>query len=181
MTAVLIATIIIVGLIALVDLVLTYGLIRRVNSIQAAPHSIDNGLVPVVGHRIGDFVAGTTDNREITERQFKGPETFAVFVMVGCGPCHRLAEELSQMTPPESPLLLFIASSRGGDEEAARIAAQVPFARAICVIDSTGAVTEAFGVSGFPTVIRVGEGVVRATGLSLDSVRVGGAVTAGAR
>jgi hypothetical protein len=181
MTAVLIATIIIVGLIALVDLVLTYGLIRRVNSIQAESRSIDNGLVPAVGHRIGDFVAETTDDREITEREFQSPDTFAVFVMVGCGPCHRLAEELSRMAPPESPLLLFIASSQGAEEEAARIAAKVPFAAAVCVIDSTGDVTEAFGVSGFPTVIRVGEGIVRATGLSLDSVGVGGAVTAGAR
>jgi hypothetical protein len=181
MTAVLIAIIIVVGLIALVDLVLTYGLIRRVNSIQAQPHSIDPGLVPAAGHRIGDFVAKATDNREITEREFKGLETFAAFVMVGCGPCHRLAEELSQMAPPELPLLLFIASSQGADEEVARIAAQVPFAAAVCVVEPTGAVTEAFGVSGFPTVIRVGEGTVRATGLSLESVRVGRAVTVGAR
>jgi hypothetical protein len=181
MTAVLIAVIIVVGLVALVDLVLTYGLIRRVNSIQAQPHSIDHGLVPIAGHRIREFVAKATDNREITEREFEGLETFAVFVMVGCGPCHRVAEELSQMAPPELPLLLFIASSQGKDDEAARIAAQVPFAAAVCVIESTGAVTEAFGVSGFPTVIRVGDGIVRATGLSLDSVGVGGAVTAGVR
>jgi hypothetical protein len=181
MTEVLIAIIIVVGLIALVDLVLTYGLIRRVNSIQAQPHSTDQGLVPRVGHRIGDFVAKATDNREITGREFKGAETFAAFVMVGCGPCHRLVEELSQMAPPELPLVLFIASGQGKDEETARMAAQVPFAAAVCVIDSTGAVTEAFGVSGFPTVIRVSEGIVLATGLSLGSVRVGEAVTAGVR
>jgi hypothetical protein len=181
MTAVLIAVIIVVGLIALVNLGLTYALIRRVNAIQAQPQSIDYGLIPAAGHRIGDFAARATDNREITEREFKGPDTFAAFVMVGCGPCHRLAEELSQMAPPELPLLLFIASGQGEDEEAARIAAQVPFAAAVCVIESTGAVVEAFGLSGFPTVARVGEGIVRATGLSLDSVRVGGAVTAGAR
>jgi hypothetical protein len=181
MTAVLIAVIIVVGLVALIDLGLTYALIRRVNAIQAQPYSFNHGLVPVVGHRIGDFATKATDNREITEREFKGSETFAAFVMVGCGPCHRLTEELSQMAPPELPLLLFIASSEGADEEIARIAAQVPFAAAVCVIESTGAVTEAFGVDGFPTAIRVGEGVVRATGLSVDSVRVGRAVTAGAR
>jgi hypothetical protein len=181
MTAVLIALVVVVGLIALVDLALTYGLIRRVNSIQAQPHSIDSGLIPAVGHRIGEFVATATDNREITQREFKGRETFAAFAMVGCGPCHRLAEELSQMAPPELPLMLFIASGQGEEEEAARIAARVPFAAAVCVIESTGAVTEAFGVDGFPTVIRVGDGVVRATGLSLDSVRAGVPVTAGAR
>lgn len=181
MTAVLISVITVVGLIALVDLVLTYGLIRRVNSIQAQPHSTEHSLDPAVGHRIGDFVAKASDNREITEREFEGSETFAAFVMVGCGPCHRLAEELSQMAPPELPLLLFIASSPGEEEEAAGIAAQVPFAAAVCIIEATGTVTEAFGVTGFPTVIRVGDGTVRATGLSLESVRVGGAVTAGVR
>ena len=181
MTAVLIAIIIVVGLVAVVDLALTYGLIRRVNSIQAQPHSSDGGLVPAAGHRIEDFVANTTDNREITEREFQGPETFAAFVMVGCKPCHRLTEELSQMAPPELPLLLFIASSQGANDEAARIAAQVPFAAAVCVIEPICGVTEAFGVRGFPTVIRVGEGIVRATGLSLGSVRVRGAVTAGVR
>jgi hypothetical protein len=181
MTAVLIAVITVVGLIALVDLVLTYGLIRRVNSIQAQPHSTDHGLEPAVGHRIGDFAASASDNREITEREFKGSEIFAVFVMVGCGPCHRLTEELSRVAPPEMPLLLFIASSPGEDEETARIAAQVPFAAAVCVIEATGVVTEAFGVTGFPTVIRAGESIVRATGLSLASVQTRRAVTAAAR
>jgi hypothetical protein len=58
MTAVLIAEIIVVGLVALIDLALTYALIRRVNAIQAPPYSFDHGLVPVVGHRIGDFASG---------------------------------------------------------------------------------------------------------------------------
>jgi thiol-disulfide isomerase/thioredoxin len=180
MTAVLLVIIVLVGLIAVVDLMLTYALVRRVNAIQSDPHIGDNAFTPKSGYRIGGFITPTASGREVSDQDLLGRTTLAAFVMPKCPPCHLLTDELSQMTPPEVPLLLFIAKSPGEDYEAAKMAAAVPFAAAVCVIEPRGAIAQAFDVSGFPTVVRIEDGVARASGKSVGAVW-DGRKTAGVR
>jgi hypothetical protein len=170
MTSVLLVVIVLVGLIALVDLTLTYALIRRVNAIQSHPHIGESAFTPKSGYRIGGFVAPAAGGREVTEQDLLGRTTLVAFVMPGCAPCHLLTDELSQMAPPEVPLLLFIAKAPGEDDEAAKMAAAVPFAAAVCVIEPHGAVAQAFDISGFPTVTRIEGGIARASGISIAAV-----------
>ena len=71
----------------------------------------------------------------------------------------------------KAPLLLFfIAQSPGEEDETAKIAAAVPFAAAACIVEPEGAVTRAFDVSGFPTVVRIEDGIARAAEKSIGAV-----------
>ena len=85
MIAVLLVVIVLVGLIALVDLTLTYGLIRRVNAIQSHPHADGSAFTPKSGYRIGGSVAPAIDGREVSDRDLLGRTTLVAFVMPKCG------------------------------------------------------------------------------------------------
>ena len=111
MTAFLFVIVVLVGLIALVDLTLTYALIRRVNAIQSHPH-LDSAFTPKPGHQIGTFVASATSGHEVTDQDLEGRTTLVAFVMPKCSPCEVLTDELSRMAQPDVPLWLFVAQSR---------------------------------------------------------------------
>jgi hypothetical protein len=181
MTALLPVIVALVGLVALIDLTLTYALIRRVNEIQSHGSGGGSGNThPEPGYRIGDFTAQTIDGLQVSEPDLQGRTILAAFIMTGCSACHRLTDELSQMLSLNIPLVLFVASTPGDDEEATRLTTITPLATSVCIIEPHGAVTEAFDISGFPTVIRIEDGVARATGMSIGSVR-GGRKAAGVR
>jgi hypothetical protein len=179
--AILLALLCVVGTIAILDLALTFAVIRRVNLIDPHGHGEQGGTdgywKPAVGHRVGEFLAPARDGRELTRRDLAGQTALATFVMTGCGTCHDLTEEISTAAPGSAPLLVFITTVPGEDEEAHRIAASAPSSAAVCFIESRGPVAQAFGISGFPTAIRLEDGVVRAVGGSLGSVRAAAPAT----
>jgi hypothetical protein len=171
---ILLALLCVVGAIAILDLALTFAVIRRVNQIDAHAHGEPGGgdgyWKPAIGYRIGEFLAPARDGRELVRRDLSGQTALATFVMTGCGTCHELTEEIRTAAPVGVPLLVFITVTPGRNEEAQQIAASAPSSAAVCFIDSRGPVAQAFGISGFPTAIRLEDGVVQAVGGSLGAV-----------
>lgn len=170
------AAVIVIGLLCLLDLVLSLGVIRRLrlhtdhlNRLLTGPARA--GAVPV-GTAIGDFTVTTTHGERITRESLSGHgaggSTLVGFFASGCQPC---AEQLPAFiayarSVPGPRRVLAVVDSDGVDQtdyverlaEVARV-----------VLEGPGeALQTAFGVDGFPMLYLIGEaGVVLAGGRAM--------------
>lgn len=98
-------TVLLVGLIALWlvvlgNLVLTFALIRKVNTGES--HSNQKTLRPMgleKGTEAPDFTAQTLDGETVTRATYAGRSTAFVFFSTLCQPCREVLPELEQLAP----------------------------------------------------------------------------------
>lgn len=171
MTEILTALVILVGVLGLANLLFLYGVIRRMRALEKRVVDADPPTGPQPGHRIGQFSATTLDGQDVGTADLAGTDTLVVLLTVGCGACDKIVGELPEVVDDASLLILvqagpsedsdqLVSSVRGSAATDARIAV-VPY----------GPVASAFDVTAFPTVIRVSDGIVRASGYSFADVR----------
>jgi len=172
MIQILLGAVIVLGLMASANLLVTFAVIRRIAAVEGANGAPRPGvpLVPDVGREVADFAAALLSGGEISRRELAGRSVIAIFVSPGCSPCRELIALLkSGRGPVDAPLLIFIAGS-ADDTVVLDTAAELSFSTWIGAADPAGPVTKAFGVLGYPTVLRVDDGVVTAAGTRLDAV-----------
>jgi len=118
MIEILIAVVVVVGVLAAADLLLSFAVIRRLAALQSrmrAGHGGDGS--PAVGYRVEDFRVRLLAGGDFTRSDLEDTRAVVVLLMATCEP-----------------------------------------------------VIGAFGADGFPTVLALEDGLVRGSGLSLDSV-----------
>ncbi|WFB10373.1 TlpA family protein disulfide reductase [Streptomyces sp. LX-29] len=171
----LIAAVILVGVLCVLDLILTLGVVRRLREHTELLANANSGLPAgiAVGEEIGDFTAATVDGETLRRADLDG-ETVVAFFSPTCQPCRRKMPkfvEFAKAMPGGRDRVL--AAVIGDPDEAAEFAAQLgPVARVVVEGDDSGLV-EAFRTSAFPTLLRVspdeaGRLVVKATDVRLD-------------
>ncbi|MGY0235090.1 TlpA family protein disulfide reductase [Longispora urticae] len=150
MESLLAAAVLILAAIVLLNLVLTFAVIRRLrDGATAGP------AAPGVGDPVPTFATTMTDGATLTHRDLLvGPAT-VVFALPGCAPCTRTLAAL----PGAEPTFVFVMGEPGGETEA--VLAKVPFFARAGVTPMDGPVGRAFGVALFPTTLRVADGVIR--------------------
>jgi hypothetical protein len=169
MIGILMAFIVVVGVAVAADLLLSFAVIRRLAALQGRIKAASGGG-PQIGHRVGDFRVELITGGVFTRADLSGSSIIVAFLMTTCEPCKKVVAELGQLPdPPPFPLHVLIVGTDQDPDVLSLAAAMPPGARVgrVSAADATG---EAFGVDGYPTVLAIEDGTVRAAGLGLSSV-----------
>ncbi|MER7274079.1 hypothetical protein ABT369_06475 [Dactylosporangium sp. NPDC000244] len=156
--AILWAAVAVVGVLCLLDLLFTVGVIRRLREhtellaqLKAALPAMPPLAAP--GTRVADVGV---------------PAAIVGFFSPGCGPCAKLLPEFVSHVAGESVLAVVVGD---GPEAEGMVAALEPVARVIRE-DHGGTVAAAFGVSSFPSLFALdGERTITASGHDLLALR----------
>lgn len=171
------AIVLTVGLLCLLNLLLTFGVIRRLR--QHTEHL--NRLAPAdsppgigVGDAVGDFETTTTTGEPLSRAALTG-QTLVGFFSPGCQPCatqlpHFIDRARELPGGRAQALAVVVAGTEGGQDYVERLA---PVARVVTEgVD--GALQAAFQVTGFPMLYLVDDGTVRAAGVTVADLATAG-------
>ncbi|MBL1082294.1 TlpA family protein disulfide reductase [Streptomyces actinomycinicus] len=173
------------GLMSIVNLILTFGVVRRLRtqedgSTPAAEGDPFQGSGLTVGEPVGSFSVHDTEGRPVTRDSLREGMLVA-FLSPGCLPCEELLPgvvELARTAGPGQVLAAVVVDGDDGARPDAFVAALSPVAT-VAVTRLGGELTRAFEIKGLPTAVRIGpEGRVAARGRAL--LRVAHSVRAGA-
>jgi hypothetical protein len=160
---------VVVALLAVVTaghLLLTFALIRRVRVLQERGGHADEPVpVPPAGSVVGPFSAATTSGGVVTDADVA--DGLVVFVSPTCEPCQKLVDGLLR-DRQERPAAVFVAGEQGPETMA--FAAKVAPLGEVAVVTDEGGAVGAFGVTAFPTVVRVAGGVVESAGIRMSDL-----------
>ena len=144
---------VLIGLFAVLNLLLTLALIRRVREhdarLAAGPHTepiID------VGEQVGDFTAVSTEGHEVT-RSMLPPGCLVGFFDPLCDTCH---EHVAPFTA-QARLAPYALAVIRDEQEAAEMAAQLATAATVIVERRRGPVARAFQLGATPAFCYLGE------------------------
>ncbi|GAA4956876.1 thiol-disulfide isomerase/thioredoxin [Nonomuraea thailandensis] len=152
--AYLVAAVVLVGLLCMVNLLLTVGLIRRLRRQSPPQPPMAAGLAP--GGSVPRFAATTTSGEPVSD-ELLGAPALVGFFSPGCRPCVDLLPLFAERARGTSDgVLAVIADGPGGDatvyleqlEQVARVVVEAP----------QGPLQTAFQVSAFPTIITIDAG-----------------------
>jgi hypothetical protein len=173
MIPVLTAAVILVGVVAAADLLLSFAVVRRLAALQARGTGAGAGSsagAPAPGHLVGEFRVGLLDGGEFTADHLRQEAAVVAFLSPTCEPCRRAIEELTQLSVPLArPLYVLIAGS-AQDADLLAVARQMPAGARVAAIAHDDAVMRAFAADGYPTVVSTADGAVLAAGLRVADV-----------
>ncbi|QFU92692.1 TlpA disulfide reductase family protein [Amycolatopsis sp. YIM 10] len=177
--SVLIAGVVLAGLLCLLDLVLTLGVIKRLREhteLLARANSPRTALAP--GERVGEFATSTLDGRRLAQADL-GAETLVAFFSPTCEPCEEKIPgflDFAREFPGGRDRVLAVVV---GDPAEANWRVEDFFDVARVVVEpAEGAVSTAFGVRGFPSVLITGPGPDGVPVVTTDDVRLTAPATA---
>lgn len=157
--SILVAVTIVIGALALVNLLLTYGLVRRVKALDHALGDV-GAVLPALGHRVEPFEVSTTEGATVTQADLAEGEHVVALLSAGCGSCDEVVAALADMRSESRPLLLVHAGDGDGE-----LVASARRAGPVALVPH-GPLAGAFGVRSFPAVLRIVDGRVAAAGHS---------------
>ena len=163
----------ILAVVAIGNTLLTLGLIARIRTLQELVEERlgMNGDLMQPGTPVGDFSVPVTAGEQvdtIDNAALANGTTLVGFFTPGCGKCEE-AKAALLAKPPPWPMLAFIEGSPF-DPPSQVIADQLcGIARPVFIQHNTDT-TRAFGVSGYPTLVRVTDGKVAIAGRTVAEV-----------
>ncbi len=169
---IIVAVTVVVGAVALLNLVLTFGMMRRMRQYQemlAAGGGHGHGGPPdglAVGAQVGDFDARTVDGRPLSQADFTGT-TLVGFFSEGCEPCEKVVPRFIDSVTRGGAGRRVLAVVRG--EEGGDFSTRLTGVGDVVTGSDAQVVADAFEVKGYPTLMLVGAGGrVEAAGVDLD-------------
>jgi thiol-disulfide isomerase/thioredoxin len=180
------AAIVFVGLLAVLNLVLTFGMLRRLREhteqlngqLPELTGHVSTDLIKKKGDRVGNFATETAHGVALSSDMLTG-ETVLGFFAPGCSPCEQMLPgfiEYAAAMPGgrDSVVAVLAGDNPNSPEMVKKVTALDPYARVV-IDENDGPVMVAFGAKGYPVVCLVKDGVVQASGRSLQDLpaRVG--------
>ncbi|NUW44346.1 TlpA disulfide reductase family protein [Nonomuraea rhodomycinica] len=163
----LVVAVALVGVLCLLNLLLLFGVIRRLReqSSMLEPPS----LTLPVGGAVGDFSAVTT-TRETVSMDSLGDGTLVGFFSSTCQPCHEKLPEFVAFAETTAARSLAVVAT--APDEGAEMISALESVADVVVVESLGSpVAKAFDVRGTPAFVTVERGKVSATGLPASHLR----------
>jgi hypothetical protein len=165
--SIVLAVAVLVGALAVLNLVLTYGVIRRLREhtrMLADQTSADTPLaLPAAGTPLPGFSATTADGTVVTDADLAGPPAFVGFFSATCAPCKeqlpQFVERLAGVDPRRLVVVLSDAQVAPADAETMLAAAR---GHARILMEPRDGLPETFGVNRYPTMLTIDNGVVLA-------------------
>jgi hypothetical protein len=173
MIGILIAVMVVVGVVAGADLLLSFALIRRVAALTSG--GVGAGPVvdaPALGHEVSAFGVPLLDGGEFSRADLTGTRALAVFLTTSCEPCRKAITELRTLSVPlPGPLyVVIVRTDADTDSDVFDAAAGMPAGARVGIVSSAQAPLQAFGIDGFPTVLTLDDGVVSASGFRVAAL-----------
>jgi thiol-disulfide isomerase/thioredoxin len=171
-----VAALVVTNVVTLLNLLLLFGVIRRLREQGARSPGAVSGRAPLppVGALIDDFATIDTDGRPLRRDQL--PDGVVVgFFSPGCEPCEALLPDFigyagSLPNGRERVLAVVAGTPQETHEAVARLAG---VARVVVEPAAGGPVAKAFGVTGYPTLFQLdGAGRVLVSDATLDRLAV---------
>jgi thiol-disulfide isomerase/thioredoxin len=171
----LIAAVVLVGILCVLDLILTLGVIKRLREHTEMISSMMNGPKTsiAVGEEVGEFTTSTVDGERVA-RESLGDDALVAFFSPTCQPCKEKLPhfvEFARNLPRgrDQVLATVIGDAELADE---LVTALQPVARVV-VESGDGTVATAFKVKAYPTVLRVAPDGDRRVLVTSDRVELG--------
>lgn len=177
MTAFLIALAAVVGVVAVLNLLLTVGVIRRLRQHTEQLSTLGNlggpgAVMRSAGEQIDEFAATTTDGEPVSRELLSGQTLVGVFAP-GCSACkERMPEFISQAESFPGGRSQVLAVVAGEPEQVPEYRDQLaPVARVVVEAPVDGPLATALKVQGFPAFALLdSDGMVVASGFSLEEL-----------
>jgi thiol-disulfide isomerase/thioredoxin len=158
----LIAAVVVVGVLCVLNLLLTVGVIRRLRrQAVAAPFFSPMAEGLAIGEKLPAFTATTTGGEPISDELLDGPALIG-FVSPSCEPCRELMPRFIDHARQTSAAVLAVVVA-GSDEEAAADVERLAEVARVVVEAPQDAIQSAFKVAAYPALFLIGaEGRVTA-------------------
>jgi hypothetical protein len=171
MTGVAWAALTLIGVVAVLALGLVLVLARRLRDLTVQVAKLDQPMLPDLPPLgpLPDFSATTTSGHTLTSADLSGPDQLLLFVYGSCESCHdNLPNTVEALTTVATrPVAVVIGRP---DTRAALTAGLEPVAHVIEEYDMSG-LANLFHVTGFPSYVRVRDGVMVQAAHGLDELR----------
>jgi hypothetical protein len=171
MTGVAWAATTLVAAVALLALGLVVVLARRVRDLTAQVAKLDQPMLPDLPPLgpLPDFAVSTTSGHALTAADLSGPDQLLLFLYGSCDSCHdNLPKTVEALQgAPARPVAVVIGRP---DTRAALTAGLEPVAHVIEEYDMSG-LANLFHVTGFPSYVRVRDGVMVQAAHGLEELR----------
>jgi hypothetical protein len=157
------------------NLVLTYGALRRLREHDRLLNPDQGAPIKGVGETVAEFTATTTDGLALT-RSGLAPGTLAGFFTPGCQPCREKLPEFVRAAAAHPAGRDGVLAVVVGDAESTAADVRLLTAVARVVVASRGdEILTAFGVRAFPSICTLGErGRIASLGLPAAEPVLGG-------
>jgi thiol-disulfide isomerase/thioredoxin len=174
---VLVAAVVLLGALCMINLLLTYGVIRRLRHhtdlLSTRPAGPDAGdLMLPAGSSVRDFAVTDQDGGGVSPATFAAP-TLLAFLSPGCGPCETLLPQFvhaAREWPGGRGQVLAVVAGDGGGAEAAFASRLAPVATV--VVEGAQERATAFGVRGYPVLCVVDNAAtITWTGRKTESIK----------
>ncbi|MEV8371449.1 redoxin family protein [Kribbella sp. NPDC056861] len=178
MSPVLVAALVLIGLLLVLNLLLTTAVIRKLRRHDELLREFDGSsplsVLPkvVVGDVVPDFSTAATDG-QLTQDDLRTVSTLIAFAAPGCGGCEsarpKLIELLDARRARGEAGIVVIADDQG--DGGTLIGEFSPHARVVLEQPGTGPIHQALGVAAYPNYVLVdADGRVARVGGELDEV-----------
>jgi thiol-disulfide isomerase/thioredoxin len=169
------AAVVVVGLLCLVNLVLTFGVIRRLrehtNALGNLPQQMGSPLGIAIGGTPGDFTATTTTGETVSRAGLAGP-VLVGFFSPGCEPCATELPhfvEYAKAMPGGAERVLAVID--GGPAEASEYVERLEPVAQVVPEGHEGPVKSAFKLAAYPTIYLLGaDGTVVGSGTMVSDI-----------
>lgn len=165
------AAVVVIGVVALMNMVLTLAIVRKVNAGDGSPQS---GQLIERGRRPPDFTASLLDGSSSSLSDFTSRPTVFVFASPTCRPCldsMPTYAHLAKVAPRVGAELVIV--SDGERDETKRMLDQYGIdCRTIIAPRAAHPLMKQWNVTGTPSFVHLEKGLVRSSGPTSPNVRV---------
>ena len=168
------------GVLCLVNLTLTFTMIRRLREHAAQLAEKSAFASPAVARRLPpgamapEFTATTVNGELRSLTDFSGALSLVAFFVPGCAPCHQQLPEFAELAlrvPGGAGHVLAVISGNQDQDEAKEIAASLDGIASVVVEATRGPFATAFSNSGYPSFYAIGpDGRIQASGPAVRMV-----------
>jgi hypothetical protein len=152
------------------NFLLLLAVVRKLRLQRPAPPSVVD--LPRVGMKAPAFAVRDSDGRSIDDGFYPKPgEAVVAFLSDDCPPCERVKAELAR-DPIAGPFLAFVQTASGGSQQTEFAAALARTGARTVLLKQGSDIPGRFSVSAFPTLLKLRDGIVVASSVSLADVRV---------
>lgn len=170
------AAVVLVGLLCVLDLLLSFGIIRRLREQNETLKNVqqraaDPDIALPAGATIGAFAATTVGGTDLANADLEGARALVGFFSPNCEPCkERMPQFIEYATRFEGKV---VAIAAGSEEETADMVVRLGEVAEVILEDDGGVVHQAFGASGYPALCLVdGDRTVLASGWEMSALPV---------
>ncbi|KZB86107.1 TlpA family protein disulfide reductase [Amycolatopsis regifaucium] len=171
------AAVVLVGLLCVLDLLLSFGIIRRLREQNETLKTVrqqaaaEPDIALPAGATIGAFSATTVGGTELSVADIDGSRALVGFFSPGCEPCkERMPQFIEYATRFEGKV---VAIAAGSEEETADMVVRLGEVAEVVIEAEGGDVHRAFGAGGYPALCLIDrDRTVLASGWEMSALPV---------